>query len=180
MHPRLEELAACLHDRRATLLRTLDGAPVDLRERSPADGVWSVAGIVEHLSRVERGMAGLIARRSAEARDRGLAETESGSVLGTLDARLVTDRRHRVEAPPRVRPEGLSFAAALAALAASRTELLAVLAAADGVALAQITHPHPALGELNLYQWILFLANHEARHTQQIEETLERLRSLPA
>jgi hypothetical protein len=40
----------------------------------------------------------------------------------------------------------------------------------DGVALSDVSAPHPALGPLNGYQWFLFLAAHEGRHTAQIRE----------
>jgi hypothetical protein len=33
-----------------------------------------------------------------------------------------------------------------------------------------MTRKHPVLGPIDLYQWILFVAVHEARHTAQIRE----------
>jgi hypothetical protein len=58
----------------------------------------------------------------------------------------------------------------LAALAESRRELLSALDLADGLALGQISFPHPLIGPLDLYQWVLFVGQHEARHAAQIEE----------
>ena len=41
---------------------------------------------------------------------------------------------------------------------------------ADGLAIGEVTAPHPFLGSLNLYQWLIFLGAHEARHAAQIRE----------
>ncbi|MEA2712972.1 MAG: hypothetical protein QOK27_933, partial [Gemmatimonadales bacterium] len=37
-------------------------------------------------------------------------------------------------------------------------------------ALGGLTFSHPLLGSLDLYQWILFVGQHEARHAAQIAE----------
>jgi hypothetical protein len=47
----------------------------------------------------------------------------------------------------------------------------------DGWALETLSAPHPRLGSLNLYQWVVFVAGHEARHTAQIREIGETLAS---
>jgi hypothetical protein len=45
----------------------------------------------------------------------------------------------------------------------------------DGLALGALRWAHPALGELDLYQYILFIGQHEARHARQIVEIGELL-----
>ena len=73
-------------------------------------------------------------------------------------------------------PRGdLSAAEGLAALETSRRELLSAVAEGDGLALGTVTYPHPLLGDLNLYQWILFVGQHEARHAGQIREIAAHL-----
>ena len=42
----------------------------------------------------------------------------------------------------------------------------------DGLALGEIRHTHLRFGELDLYQWILFVAEHEKRHVAQLRQTL--------
>ena len=75
-----------------------------------------------------------------------------------------------------VAPRGkYSAAQGLAGLVESRQALLSALTAADGLALDEITQPHPLFGTLNLYQWVLFVGQHEARHTAQIREIAGRL-----
>lgn len=34
---------------------------------------------------------------------------------------------------------------------------------------------HPLLGELDLYQWLIFVGQHEGRHKKQIERTLKSI-----
>jgi hypothetical protein len=48
---------------------------------------------------------------------------------------------------------------------------------ASGLSLGEIKHTHPILGELDLYQWLIFVGQHEGRHKKQIERTLK---SIPA
>jgi hypothetical protein len=61
------------------------------------------------------------------------------------------------------------------ALRRSRADLHAALRDGDGLALGEITATHPALGVINLYQWVLFVGQHEARHTRQVRDIVQRL-----
>jgi uncharacterized damage-inducible protein DinB len=172
MHPRLAELLEYLDAQRASMLHAAAALPAERWVIRPAPDRWSVAEVFWHVQRVERGVAKLIATRSAEARASGHPEErESGSVLGSLDGRGVTDRSRPIEAPSRVSPPEIPDAEFVQReLDESRAALRAAVAQADGLALGSITHPHPVLGEIDLYQWILFVGQHEARHTAQISE----------
>jgi hypothetical protein len=61
------------------------------------------------------------------------------------------------------------------ALRRSRADLHAALRLGDGLALAEVTATHPALGVINVYQWVLFIGQHEARHARQVAEIVRRL-----
>ena len=52
----------------------------------------------------------------------------------------------------------------------ARRELKDVIRAADGLALNDVSAPHPALGPLSGYGWIAFAGAHAARHAAQITE----------
>jgi hypothetical protein len=39
---------------------------------------------------------------------------------------------------------------------------------ADGIDLGLLQFPHPVLGRIDMYQWILYLGKHERRHIAQI------------
>ena len=170
MHPRLAELLDYASIQRTLLGDAVSAVPEPLRNRRPAADVWSVAEVLEHLHRTESGVALLVTARLAEARQAGLAqERETGSLLGSLDRFGIAEGRRRVPAPRLVHPTGaLDWVLALDRLAASREALRHAVAAGDGLALGEVVHPHPLLGSLSLYQWILFVGQHEARHAAQI------------
>ena len=88
-----------------------------------------------------------------------------------LDVERLADRGSRLVAGERAEPRaGLDHTAAWAALERSRAELRAALIDGDGLALGERVQPHPFIGPLNLYQWVLFVGAHEARHARQIAE----------
>lgn len=178
MNRRLTELVDYADAVRAALLDVALTVPVDLFTERPAPERWSAAELLEHLARVETGCARIIAKRAAGAREAGIgAEREDGSMLGALDGRGVTDRSRKLKAPGIVAPTGgFSRGLALEALATSRAEFRQAVADADGLALREVRHTHVVLGEIDLYQWILFVAQHEKRHTPQLEEIAGQLR----
>ena len=115
------------------------------------------------------------AARGAAARDRArrreAEETEAGSLLHSLDHLRLTEGGEPLPAPEFVQPRGaLTSSAAVLALVESRAALRAAVAQGDGLALGTISVPHVAYGPLTLYEWILFLGQHEARHAGQIRE----------
>jgi hypothetical protein len=177
MHRRLAELVDYVEVQRAALLAAIEPIPEARREERPDPDCWSVAEVLEHLHRVERGIARLAAQGIERARVQGVGpERSEESVLGLLDAFQLARRSQKIATPEPVAPRGAYTAAqALVALAESRQALLSTLASADGLALGQITYPHPLLGVLSLYQWVLFVGQHEARHALQIQEIAGRL-----
>jgi hypothetical protein len=97
---------------------------------------------------------------------------EAGRDVRQLDADLVakvTDRSKKVEAPPQARPEARwTPTGALEHFVAARAETAGLLRTMPG--LRAHTAVHPVFGPLDGYQWILAVAAHSARHTQQILE----------
>lgn len=177
MHPRLAELVNYASAQREVLLTAVSRVPEPFRQHRAEAGGWSVAEVLEHLHRVERGITRLLVHNLERAKAGGIGpELEVDSVMASLDRFQVTRRGVPISAPEPVRPRGeLSAAEALAALTDSRHALLSALDAADGLALGTIIHSHPLLGSLDLYQWVLFVGQHEARHAAQIEEIAGRL-----
>lgn len=172
LHPRIEELLEHLTTHRATLKAAVAHvAPYHKLPRSE-DGRWSVGEVLDHVHRVESGFARLLTKRTAEARARGdAAETETSSIMGSVDSRLLIDRSRRIQAPEVVVPrEGATVEEGLAALESSRAAVHRALDDASGLALGAISHTHPVFGPMNLYQWGLVLGYHDARHAEQIRE----------
>ena len=180
MTHRISELVEFADAARAALLEAAATIPADRFAERPEPERWSAAELLEHLARVESGCARVIAKRASTARASGVgAEQEESSMLGALDGRRVTDRSRKLTAPDIVAPVGgFTRDAALDALAKSRAEFKRAIADADGLALGEVRHQHVVLGEIDLYQWILFVGQHEQRHLPQLEEIAEQLRAL--
>ncbi|HEX6048753.1 MAG TPA: DinB family protein [Gemmatimonadaceae bacterium] len=163
---------------RAALTAAVARVPVELQSRSLAPGRWSVVDVIDHLTRVETGIARLLLKRGRPGENGPVPE---GKVLA--DLRLTSehvahlrDRAHRIEAPERVRPSGTADpATAWQALEAARGELLRAFAAADPDALDNAVHEHAVLGPLVLRDWVTFVAHHEARHCAQVAEIADAL-----
>jgi hypothetical protein len=172
LHPRIEELLEHLEEHRGVLREAVAHvAPFHNVPRS-ADGRWSVGEVLDHVHRVESGFARLVTKRAGQARASGAPEeSETSSIMGTVDSRMLTDRSRRINAPETVIPrEGATVQEGLAALDASRAAVRRALEEANGVALGAIRHTHPVFGEMDLYQWGLVLGYHDARHAEQIRE----------
>ncbi len=171
MHERTRELLDYLERQRAVLRATFEAVPPELRNQAPAPGRWSAAGCVEHLSIVERLIAGRLTKNVADARAAGLgAETSADPILPQLNVSWVLNRETKVNAPDRIQPTGLSADAAWAAIEISRGVMGDAVVACDGLALGDVSWPHPLFGPLTAYQWIAFHGAHEARHAAQIHE----------
>lgn len=174
-HPRLVGIAGYLDTVRATLARLVDTAADERLARAPAPGAWSGAQILEHLGKVEGATAKMLEGVFARALDAGLArEDDDAPVIHALD-RYASDEGvlRRLEAPERLRPSAEPDAAACwASLVAVRERTYRAYATVDGRALTRVSAPHPLLGPLNGYEWLLFLGKHEERHVGQLRRTI--------
>jgi hypothetical protein len=176
MHPRVAELVDLLTRGRAALLASVAAVPGDQLEQRPTPDGWSVAEIIDHLQNVEAGSARLLAKRLQRAREQGLGpETETSSVLDRLSAYDIAGGAKR-QAPEMVRPRaGVTAEQALTGLQESREALLELLREGDGLALGQVMAVHPVIGDMDVYGWAVFIAQHEERHERQIRAIGESL-----
>lgn len=161
---KLAEIAAEQDAARRALLEAAEGLdPARLAAR-PAPDAWSVGEVLDHVARVERSVAGLIRKVLDEGPPLPPAWDDGASVLDAAPP-LPTAR---LEAPPMARPApGLSREELLAGLERSRRTLREVMDEAAPFDLGARLFPHPVVGPLDLYQWFLFVARHERRHTAQ-------------
>lgn len=179
MHPRSEEVLDYLDAARKELRAAIDSVPAHARNTHPADNQWSVAQVLDHLTIVDKRVAMGVGKWIADARASGLGpETQTTSVAGTIPNEKIVDRSRKVEAPEEIRPRNdVDAETAWTELEQARAKLREAFATGDGLALEQVVQPHPVLGPINIYQWMLFCASHEARHTLQIREIAEQLNS---
>ena len=166
-----------VEEERRALLSSFEGVPAETLSRRADPSGWSVAEILDHLQMVESGVARMITKRAAKARAEGIAdETSTTSVMGSFDDYAARLESAKLQSPPTVLPRNdAEINTVLAGLQSSREALRAAVVSADGLALGEIKHTHAILGELDLYQWLIFVGGHEARHRRQIERTLKSL-----
>ena len=157
----------------------------------PAEGAWSIAEIVDHLSKIEQQMVQLIAmllKKSEGARGTAVttetardgdaapeAATQSAPVFRpfSLDAFVEQVRDEKMTAPELVRPSGnVPLAEALANLRRTRAAIEDLRPRLESADLGAATYPHPFFGNFNSAQWLAFIGLHEGRHLRQIENLM--------
>jgi uncharacterized damage-inducible protein DinB len=176
MHPRIEEVLQCLDTELEGLRAAVETVPPDRRGEAPAPARWSVAEVLDHVARVERSVLRACEQQLAAAREAGLSdESETSSIRALMPPERVANRDRPLVSPERLLPKDNDADAAWAQVEAVRERLRGFVESCDGLALSQVGFPHPALGTLNLYQWLLFSAGHHARHAAQIREIAGQL-----
>ncbi|MCX6597424.1 MAG: DinB family protein [Acidobacteria bacterium] len=131
---------------------------------------WSVRQCVEHIAVTEMGVLQRIRGSLSQPAPAGLSVKRDGLIL-----QVMPDRSRKATAPAEVapvgRPEFEKPSQALAAFERARRATQDFIGSTDADLR---THGlnHFALGDLDAYQWVLFLATHCERHTKQIEEVM--------
>ena len=174
-HPRLAEIAAYLATVRANLAEVIASTPAERLNAPAAEGEWNGAQILQHLGKVEGSTAKYLEGILAASVAAGIAsEANTSSLLHALDRFKQGDGTlPKFIAPDRLRPDPAPDAAACwVSLQAARERVLKVYATVDGRDLTTVAAPHPRLGTLNAYEWLLFLGVHEARHVDQLRRAL--------
>jgi uncharacterized damage-inducible protein DinB len=154
---------------RERLLQAVAGLADGQRGFQPAEDRWSVADCVEHLVIVENFVLHRI-HRVLQGPANGAKQAE---VRGKEQIILekVPARNTRVKGPAEVMPTRRwpDFAELLSQFEATRTRSVQFTTETQ----AELHHyffPHPILGDLDCYQWLLFLGTHCERHVRQLEE----------
>jgi len=169
MHPRLTELLRYIDDQAAELRATFQAVPADRIDRHPAEGRWSPAEVMHHVVIVERRLAPLLGRLIEQARSIG-PERDESPLLPVLRPQRFVSRERRVVTGEMFEPRDTNSATLLTDFDGVRQTLRDVIVTGDGVALGEVSAPHPALGNLTGYEWIAFVGSHAARHAAQIRE----------
>lgn len=174
VHTHTREMLDYLDIAHADLRDTLATVPPERRGERPAPDRWSPNEVVEHLTLVETVITRMLADAAAVVRARGTSPgRDITGVLDRVDRARVADRGQRVHASERVQPRGgMDAAAAWSALERVHAELRELVLASDDLSLDHVVLPHPALGPLDFYGWIVFLGGHEMRHAAQIRESI--------
>ena len=177
MHKRFAEVIGHADEARGALHTMIASAPIELLHERPAPDDWSVVEILDHLRLIDLSVAKVVARVLTAARAAGVpAEQSDSSVLHALDGFGVRGSSRKQVSPTFATPRrDVGLPTVLDDMRAAREVLRAAIATGEGLDLTLVRTLHPALGEIDLYQWVLFVAHHDVRHTKQIARVLERL-----
>ena len=171
MSTRIEGIIQTLAKARRGLLRAADEIGGEVWRRNPGDGRWSAAELIGHLIQVERGVL-------AKA-DRIIQHPAKPVPLLKkmhVPMALVEARIGKRKSPIAVTPELLGDKEQMIGeLRSARERTQAFLGETSGRELGDYYWRHPALGMLNVYGWMRFLAAHEVRHTKQMREIGDEL-----
>jgi hypothetical protein len=167
------EREAALKSLQAThdaFLHSISGLSEKQWRFKPAPDRWSVAEVSEHIALSESSIFGLVQTKFMA----GPATPEKRADVKVTDEVIlakVPDRTRKAQAPEFLKPTGRW---------ANREEVTksfedARKATMDYVRTTQDDlrdhfGPHPLLGTIDAYQWILLISAHSERHTKQIEE----------
>jgi hypothetical protein len=140
-------------------------------QQPPATGGWSAAELVAHLCQVERGILAYADRIIRKTPLSVPFYRRFHFPLAIVESRII--RRKAPLAPDPATLGGKETM--LAELRGVRERTLAFLEETRRRDLAPYFWRHPFLGQLNFYDWFIFVAAHQFRHTRQMLEIAKNL-----
>lgn len=158
-----------LTDTKAYLLNAIKGlSEAQLNFKASPDR-WSILECVEHITNTET-----LAFEGVTQSVKNPANPEKRSEIKFTDEQLISavlDRSVKAKAPEVIQPKGkyTTLESALNVFDAQREKTIEYVKTTSDD-LRDHLRPHPALGMLDSYQWILLIGAHQKRHTLQIEE----------
>ncbi|MBC7910545.1 MAG: DinB family protein [Pyrinomonadaceae bacterium] len=140
----------------------------------PDAGAWSVTEVIEHVSIVESSIVKLVTRLLMKAEAAGEKAREDGSIVPVSVEQIVErSQREKYQAPETAHPSGdVPIADSIARMRATREALEELRPRLEKTDLSNVSYPHPAFGPMNVYEWLILLGIHKARHLKQIETML--------
>jgi uncharacterized damage-inducible protein DinB len=148
------------------LLSAADAVPADDWKTKPGKDRWSAAELIVHLMTVERGVIGKADRVARHPPKRVSLIKRIHVPMALVESRWI-----RRKSPVPIEPEMLrEKEEMLAEIRTIRERSMAFLEETRSRNLGEYFWKHPALGMLNGYQWMQFIAAHEVRHTKQMRE----------
>jgi hypothetical protein len=172
MPARIDSISERMSAARTELLKVADSVAAENWSVRPDPERWSAAELIAHLVQVERSVIAKADRVVQHAPRRVPLLKRIHLPMVLVETRLV-----RRKSPIPVTPELLrGKEEMLAELRVARERTQAFLLETENRNLDEYCWQHPALGMLNVYQWMRFLAAHETRHTKQMREIAAALR----
>ncbi|MGB8012488.1 MAG: DinB family protein [Terriglobales bacterium] len=168
-----EERAAALKSLQAThdaFLQSIAGLSEKQWKFKPAPDRWSVAEVSEHIAVSESLIFGMIQSKIMTSP----ADPAKRAEVAGKDEIILTkvpDRSRKAQAPEFLKPTDrwATQAELTKAFEDSRKATMDYVRTTNDD-LRDHFGPHPLLGPMDAYQWILLISAHSERHTKQIEE----------
>ena len=159
-------LVSLLRESRENFLGSFADVSEEQSRLHPAENCWCVLDTVEHLTSAEGIMLRLITTqrrpRSADAANRE-----------QVFLKVIGDRSRKMQSPEGGQPRG-RFANLVEAAAQFKTTRDSVIQFVEqhpeDLRASEVTHPHPAAGNVSTYEMVIIIAKHAERHAKQIEE----------
>jgi hypothetical protein len=177
MRRKIAELFEYMDQTRAALVTFASDMNESFAMIRPRDDEWSAAENLAHLALVESTIVHLMQKTIDAARAEGIGPDESeDSFMDSLDSWRVPDPVSKITAPARITPDATTTAGeSLESLRQTRARLKSIILENSDIDLRSIRRAHPVLGEIDMYQWGLFVAQHEERHRKQLERALAQV-----
>jgi hypothetical protein len=174
MRRKIAELFEYMDATRASLLACARDMNQSFAVIRPRAGEWSAAENLAHLALVESNVTRMMEKTIAAAREQGVGPDRSEkSFINSLDKWRVPDAVPKLIAPSRIVPDtAKTVRDSIESLEQTRARLKSIILENSDMDLASIKRPHPVLGEIDMYQWGLFVPQHEERHRKQMERAL--------
>lgn len=174
MPPPLTSIIDKLSKAQAEFLRTADAVGPENWKTRPKEGKWSAAELVAHLIGVEKAVIERADRISQKAPRQVSFLRKFHLPMAVVELRII-----RRKSPVPIDEDALrEKEVMLAALRDARERSLAFLDETKDRELGDYRWKHPAVGMLNMYGWIEFLAAHQRRHTKQMREIATHLQKV--
>ncbi|MBI1763173.1 MAG: DinB family protein [Acidobacteria bacterium] len=131
---------------------------------------WSVAEVAEHIAVSEETLFGMVTDRIMKSP----ATPEKKEAVKGKEVQLrqmITNRTVKAQAPEMLKPTNrwATQAELVKAFSASRDKTAAYVKSSQDDLRSHFA-AHPVFKDLDAYQWIILIAGHSARHTDQIKE----------
>ncbi len=163
------EAVRFLGDSKAEFANALSGLTDEQLNYRADETKWSIAQVAEHLILTENTINALIFERIASS-----PEVTSKELFRLKDGAIplaITNRSQKFTAPPQIQPKGeWKTRSELVAEFGKRRERTIESVKTTKVNLRIHFGENPLFGQIDGYQWIIFLDAHTRRHLAQIEE----------
>ena len=163
-----------LHATRKQFLDAVQGVSAVQAKWKAAPDRWSVAEVAEHIAVSEDFVYQIVTAKALKSPP--ATEEQKALTKGKDEVipRAVPDRSRKFQAPEPIVPTGkfADIEETRKAFVALRDRTIAFIEKTN-VSLRDYVAPHPAMKEMDAYQWILFLAAHSERHLKQLQEVKE-------